>query len=44
MNQELLPGTHELIRELIQRLNAGESFDNPKLKCLAEHAFGGTRA
>ncbi|MGC2742045.1 MAG: strawberry notch family protein, partial [Candidatus Angelobacter sp.] len=44
MNQDLLPGTHELIRELMQRLVRGESFDNPKLRRLAEQSFGGTRA
>ena len=44
MNQDLLPGTHELIRELMQRLVSGESFDNPKLRRLAEQSFGGTRA
>src|SRR5579859_520796 len=41
--QHLLPGTCELIRELLQRLRRGELFDNPKLKRLADQAFGGSR-
>ena len=43
MTQELLPGTCELIRDLLLRLHRGDSFDNPKLRRLAEQAFGGTR-
>lgn len=40
----LLRGTAELIRELQQRLAAGESFDNPKLTKIADRVFGGSRA
>ena len=39
----LVPGTHELIAELIERLRAGEVFDNPKLTLTADRLFGGSR-
>ena len=39
----LLHGTPELIRELLARLNAGESFDNSKLTKIADRIFGGSR-
>ncbi|HEY6802922.1 MAG TPA: methyltransferase [Pyrinomonadaceae bacterium] len=41
---DLVIGTHELIAELQERLNAGESFDNPKLREIADQSFGGSRA
>src|SRR3977135_701392 len=41
---ELVTGTHELVAELLERLSAGESFDNPKLTEIADKNFGGTRA
>jgi len=40
----LIPGTHELIAELTERLSAGEAFDNPKLTLNADRIFGGSRA
>ncbi len=39
----LIDGTPELVHELAQRLKAGESFDNMKLKRLADKFFGGVR-
>src|SRR6266481_9680740 len=44
MMDPLIPGTHELIDDLLRRLRAGESFDNPKLAELAKESFRGTRA
>ncbi len=35
---------HELVNELEDRIQNGESFDNPKLTETADRAFGGTRA
>src|ERR1051326_4087199 len=35
---------HELVNELEERIQNGESFDNPKLTETADRAFGGTRA
>src|SRR6185369_9438815 len=35
---------HELVTELEERIEAGESFDNPKLTSTADRIFGGTRA
>src|SRR3989442_441564 len=35
---------HELITELEERIEDGESFDNPKLTKTADRVFGGTRA
>ncbi|MGH9844126.1 MAG: strawberry notch-like NTP hydrolase domain-containing protein, partial [Blastocatellia bacterium] len=40
----LIPGTHELIAELAERLRAGEAFDNRKLTVAADRVFGGSRA
>lgn len=40
----LIDGTPELVHELAQRLKAGESFDNIKLKRLADKFFGGIRS
>ena len=40
----LIPGTHELIAELTERLSTGEAFDNPKLTLTADRVFGGSRA
>src|SRR5580765_6548863 len=39
-----IDGTQELVQELVHRLKAGESFDNMKLKRLADKFFGGIRA
>jgi len=44
MTDPLIPGMHELIDDLVRRLHAGESFDNPKLAELAKESFRGTRA
>jgi hypothetical protein len=44
MSDQLIPGTHELIGELVKRLREGECFDNRKLTELARQSFGGTRA
>src|SRR5215470_14873837 len=44
MSDQLIPGTHELIEELVKRLLEGECFDNRKLTELARQFFGGTRA
>ncbi len=41
---DLIPGTGSLIVELIERLSAGECFDNPKLTALADRHFNGSRA
>lgn len=41
---ELLAGTRELVSELQERLQAGESFDNRKLTEVADERFGGSRA
>ncbi len=41
---DLIAGTNHLIRELIERLSAGESFDNPKFTEIANRNFGGSRA
>ncbi|HXQ35692.1 MAG TPA: hypothetical protein VN843_16875, partial [Anaerolineales bacterium] len=41
---ELLAGTRELVSELQERLQAGESFDNRKLTQVADEKFGGSRA
>src|SRR5215207_9198259 len=35
---------HELVDELEERIQKGESFDNPKLTETADRVFGGTRA
>jgi hypothetical protein len=43
MSQQLMKGIPELVEELIKRLSRGESFDNPRLKRLADQFFGGTR-
>ncbi len=40
----LIPGTRELIAELVERLSAGETFDNRKLTIAADRVFGGSRA
>ena len=40
----LLPGMHELIAELVERLRAGEAFDNRALTRTADRIFGGSRA
>lgn len=40
----LLPGTEPLINELIDRLRAGEAFDNPALLAAADQHFGGSIA
>jgi predicted RNA methylase len=37
-------GIDELVEELAERIEKGESFDNPKLTETADRAFGGTRA
>ncbi len=42
--QDLLPGTCEFIREVLQRLRQGEWFNNSKLTRMAEKAFGGSRS
>jgi predicted RNA methylase len=44
MSKQLICGTQELVHELVQRLKAGESLDNLKLKRLADKFFGGVRA
>jgi protein strawberry notch len=44
MGLPLIHGTQELVDELVQRLKAGESLDNLKLKRLADKFFGGIRA
>jgi hypothetical protein len=44
MSNHLIRGTEELVQELVQRLRAGESFANLKLKRLADNFFGGVRA
>jgi hypothetical protein len=44
MNPHLIQGTKELVCDLIQRLGAGESFDNARLKRLADQFFDGSRA
>jgi len=41
---DLIPGTSSLISELIERLQAGECFDNPKLTETANRHFAGSRA
>jgi hypothetical protein len=41
---DLIQGTGSLIVELIERLSAGESFDNPKLREVADRHFNGSRA
>lgn len=41
---DLLAGTQELVSELQERLQAGESFDNRKLTQVAEKRFSGSRA
>lgn len=41
---DLIAGTGSLIVELIERLSAGESFDNPKLREVADRHFNGSRA
>ncbi len=41
---DLITGTNNLIRELIERLSNGESIDNPKLTETATRNFGGSRA
>ncbi len=41
---KLLAGTRELVSELQERLQAGESFDNRKLTQVADKRFGGSRA
>jgi hypothetical protein len=43
-SSDLIPGTGSLISELIERLNGGESFDNPKLTEVADRHFNGSRA
>ena len=40
----LVSGTRELISQLVERLAAGESFNNPKLTQIADRVFEGTRA
>jgi predicted RNA methylase len=40
----LIAGTNTLIRELIERLSAGERIDNPKFTETANRNFGGSRA
>ena len=40
----LVCNIHELITELEERIEDGESFDNPKLTRTAERVFGGSRA
>jgi hypothetical protein len=40
----LIDGSQELVQDLVRRLRAGESFDNMKLKRLADKFFGGIRA
>lgn len=44
LSTDLLPGTGSLIVELIERLSAGECFDNPKLTEIADRNFRGSRA
>lgn len=44
MSNQLIPGMQELVHELVRRLQAGESFDNMKLKRLADKFFGGVPA
>src|SRR5262245_6136339 len=41
---DLITGTSDLIRELIERLSNGEAIDNPKLTETAKRHFGGSRA
>src|SRR5260370_9353887 len=43
MSQQLTRGISEFVEELVKRFSAGEVFDNPKLKRLADQFFGGTR-
>jgi protein strawberry notch len=43
LSTDLLPGTGSLIHELIERLSAGEPFDNPKLTEVADRNFRGSR-
>jgi hypothetical protein len=40
----LIPGTHELIADLVDRLAAGEGFDNRKLSAASDRYFGGSRS
>src|SRR5215470_2926810 len=44
LNYDLLPGTTNLIREIQERLLAGESINNPTLTEMADRAYGGSRA
>jgi hypothetical protein len=44
LSTDLIAGTGSLIRELIDRLSAGECFDNPKLTEIADRNFRGSRA
>ncbi len=39
----LIPGMRELVAELVERLRAGESFDNPALAATADRVLGGSR-
>ncbi len=43
-SSDLILGTGSLISELIERLSAGECFDNPKLREVADRHFNGSRA
>ncbi len=40
----LIPGTHELIAELVNCLRAGEAFNNRRFSGVADRLFGGSRA
>ena len=44
LDYDLLPGTTSLIKEIRERLLAGESINNPTLTEMAERAYGGSRA
>jgi hypothetical protein len=41
---DLLPGTTRLINEIHERLDAGESINNPTLTEMADRAYGWSRA
>jgi len=43
-DHDLLPGTTRLINEIHERLDAGESINNPTLTEMADRAYGGSRA
>lgn len=42
-SRELIPGTPALVEEIVARLRAGESFNNPSYTELVNAALGGSR-